>query len=298
MAGEAAGGEAAAAAEGGAGLAGAAAAAAGPIGAALAVAVAVKQVVGKVVEAFHDAGAAAARTGQVLSQFAANDNFGAITTAAEGASNMLGKLGPAGEMAGAALGAVVTGAKAFNQVVDAFVARGKELQRYSPELSAANTIASMRSLLADFRESQELGPGLARLTDAQSQLSDEFRELLLPIKQFLVEHLADWLNTVAEVVRNIHAGIIGVEAGFQQIGILLNDAFGSGKMKDIPEHLKNMPAAIGKAVEEARKKKDRFDVILLEQMRRLGLEPLPHPRFKNPLEGAAERELDIPMLRL
>jgi hypothetical protein len=83
---------------------------------------------------------------------------------------------------------------AFGKVTDAFIQRGRELARYSPELAMASGRALVREIGSDVREAQELGPALARLTDAEGEIAADLRALVLPIKKFLVEELAGFLE--------------------------------------------------------------------------------------------------------
>jgi len=91
----------------------------------------------------------------------------------------------------------------FYKVVTAFVERGKQLQGYSADLSMANARASITSTLADIREAQELGPALARLTDAKTDFDLALRELLLPIKKAVVEIMVPILQTMTHMVENV-----------------------------------------------------------------------------------------------
>lgn len=165
--------------------------AANPIGAAMAVAdQAGKQLAG----VFNALGDTAKVLGQGFSQLAANDNLGAVKTMADGAATALGKIPIVGQVAEAAIKAFGTGIKAASDVVDAFVERGKELSQFSAPLAIAGAQADIRSLFADIREAEALGPSLARLTDAQSRLSTDLRDMLLPIKQTLIENLGELLD--------------------------------------------------------------------------------------------------------
>jgi hypothetical protein len=98
--------------------------------------------------------------------------------------------------------------EAFDKTVDAFVKRGEELARFSPEISSARAQADVRSLQSDVREAEALGPSLASLTDSQSRIDNDLREILLPIKKFVVEVLAGFLEKLADgvnVVKNLPA---------------------------------------------------------------------------------------------
>lgn len=129
--------------------------------------------------------------------------------------------------AGSALGSVAGGAAAFGPVgavlagvtvafdlaktavhkfiatVNHFIQRGAELEKYSGAIAGARAQAGVRSFRADVREAKEMGEGIAGLTDAQSRLDETVRELLEPIKRFVVENLADLLGTIADIAQEL-----------------------------------------------------------------------------------------------
>lgn len=184
----------------GTGAAGGGLAAAGAVGAGLIAAdFAAKAVAGSLdsmAQNVQTAGAAA-------KMLASNDNLGAVTKVADGAAEALGKIPIVGQVFEAGLKLATTVVREFAEVSDAFVRRGRELMAYNPALAQANAAADVRSLTTDVREAQALGPSIARLTDAQSEASTEFRELLLPIKQFIVEVLAGVMQDLVEILRGL-----------------------------------------------------------------------------------------------
>jgi hypothetical protein len=165
---------------------------------------------------------------------AANDYYKILDNQLEDVSKALSRVPITGEALAAAFDAAVSPVRAFHDVVGAFVERGKQLQGFSGELSQAGAMAEVRTLLDDLREADRLGPDLARLTEAQSELGHEFRELVLPIKEWLLEHLAAALETLVEVVKGIRVGIEEMKEITKILQELLNDIFGSGKVKDVP----------------------------------------------------------------
>ena len=130
--------------------------------------------------------------------------------AASGASVVGAGLAAVASRAAAVVEAFVAVGAAVSMASDAFIARGKEMQKYSGELTAANVQADIRSMLQDIKESQEQGPEIARLTEAQSQASTELRDMLSPIKAWLAGFLADILEDVVKFLRFIHE--IGIES--------------------------------------------------------------------------------------
>lgn len=91
-------------------------------------------------------------------------------------------------------------AHATHSLVESFIQRGKELSVYSGPLSMANSMASVKSTMADIREAREMGPGTARLTTASNDIWIEIRDLLLPLKKVVVENLADIVSGISALI--------------------------------------------------------------------------------------------------
>jgi hypothetical protein len=181
-------------------MGGAMAAAAGPVGAALEIAdVAAKAMAG----GLDSARQSVQLFGDNLSSMARNDYGTAIGRSFDSMTNSLKEIPINGQVVAAALQAAVQPVRSFTQVVDAFVERGKEIAPYSASLSQANAMADVRSLMSDVKEAHELGDGMARLTDSQSRIWNELRELVLPIKKVLVEIMASLLERIADAIGSI-----------------------------------------------------------------------------------------------
>jgi len=105
-------------------------------------------------------------------------------------------------IAGLAIGAgIFAGAVyAFKSGVEYFVARGEQLAQYSAPISQARAQAQVRGIEQDIREAEALGEGISKLTDAQSRIETMFSDVMLPIKEFLVEVMADLLTKIANIV--------------------------------------------------------------------------------------------------
>ena len=191
---EAAGGAAAAGGGLAAGAGGAAMAAAGPVGVAVAAALAAvainKAVHEKAREGIEDLGAAAKGV-------AGNDGMGLLKKGSEATAAALARTGPAGMMMAESVRTATAAVTTFQETIDSFVARGKELQAYDARLAGANAAADVRSLQRDIREAEQTGAALARLTDAQSRLDANFSEALLPVKAALAEILANMVEPLA-----------------------------------------------------------------------------------------------------
>ena len=156
------------------------------------------------------------------------------------ASTALSKLGPYGMAAGAALQAVGKVGLAASETVAAFVARGRELSGYSGQLAGATAQADVRSMVADIREAQELGPQLAAMIDNQSKLETSFRELLLPIKEWLLGFLNEGINFTLKALPDVLELLNGILQGV---------TLGTGRSASIDRTIKRIRDIIDKAPE-------------------------------------------------
>jgi hypothetical protein len=281
-------GAAGAAGEGIAGAAGKAAAGAGAAAAGVAAApAAVGAIVTAISQAVQSAAPQFAQAGVALAK---NDNRSLVTQAGNTAADVAGLFGPEGAAVGEAIKAVVAFGNAVADVTDAFVKRGAELARYSPELTAAGARADVRSIQSDIREAQELGPALARLTDAQSSVENDLREMLLPIKKFVVEVLAEFLESVADafnVVKNLPAII-------EATGETLAEAFTEAiqlHFEAAQKKIDELPDRLAKIL-----KKDQPPPDLLENFFKIADEALGirYGRPDDPIAQARDQRLNIP----
>lgn len=148
----------------------------------------------------------------------------------------------------------------FIATVDFFVERGKHLEQFSGAIAGARAQASVRSLRSDIREAKELGSGIAGLTDAQSRLENIFRELLEPIKRFVVENLADLLSTIADMAQEIGPFIkVNLEIVVGTLQILVDIA--TGRFSKLMEDAQKILQRILKAVS----KEDQSDSSILDE---------------------------------
>ena len=169
------------------------------------------------------------------------------------------------------VGVVVTGfaalGKATYDLTQSFTERGKALAEFSPELAGASAGADIRSMMADMRKAQELGPSIARMIDAQSEASDELRELLLPIKKAIVEDLATILKEVNEKIKEYKpilaaiSELIATIIDFQIKFHTLQWPAAIETLKGVPDRIK---AAMKKAQEESDAKKDAEHFLLAQ----------------------------------
>jgi hypothetical protein len=257
---------------------------AGPIGAVFLVAdLAAKELAGQI----KDVTASMQFLGDEAKLLAGNDHLGMFNLAVDSTAKMLEKIPISGQIYAAALEAATAPIRIFAEVSEAFVQRGRQIQQYSGELSGAFAISDVRSMMADIREAQDTGPDLARLVDAQSRVSDEFKRILEPLKEFIIGHLADMMEVAADALKEVGPTLAVMQAAllkaFDGIGKILADV-AHLNFDDAAKHAAALPDAIKKAMEEAAKKanadRDFSDFIdkQLDDLRdQLGDLPKPNP---------------------
>lgn len=237
---------------------GAASAAFGPIGGALAGA----NESGKLLaDGINEAAKHVRLFGDIVGSIAGNDYMGAFQKGLEGTAGTLEKIPLIGQVLGAELrlaGAVVG---SFTTIVKAFVERGEELAKYSGAVAGARATAAVRGILGDVREAQVLGADTARLTDAQSRFYEEFREIMLPIKRFLLERLAvvmDNLATFLEFVGPLLTAIQEANVGLLTIAGQLGTGQFVAALETSSVTLKRILAAVEKKRDPATDLMHRF----------------------------------------
>jgi hypothetical protein len=164
--------------------------------------------------------------------------------AAEAVAGLGAAAGPAGVAVAAfavALGATVAVVKVAAQAISAFAERGRELAPYSAALTAASARADIRNIQADQREAEVLGPKLAELIELQSNGQQALRELLLPIKEWIIDILNGLMKGLFEVA-------IGMLEALRKL-IEIADGPLAKKLADIIDRVKAIlaGAAIGGA---------------------------------------------------
>jgi len=186
-------------------------------------------------------------TGRQLSLLAENSHLEYFKSAVDAASSSLSEIPIVGKVLAAGLQLAAAPIRVFADTVNAFVARGKELSGFSGDLAAANATADVRSLMSDIAEAQRLGPDLARLTDAQSRIENDIRELLLPIKEAVVKVLANLLEMVADGVDNLKRLLVIVGEGFltalEAISRIVRVLPGGGAIADLIDKLRRFLTA-------------------------------------------------------
>ncbi len=197
----AAGAEGAEAAEGAAG--GGLAAAAGPV----AIAALALMAVG---EAGEKAASAIRGMGRTAVEFVNNDPTAAMRRVTDGIIETVDKIPIVGEALTALPKVFLAVGDAAGALKDAFLQNARKLENYSGAISAAESLADVRHILADINEAQRTGPRLAQLVTLQSQIEVEFQRAMVPIKEDLLELLVPLVGTAAEmatVLRMISEGV-------------------------------------------------------------------------------------------
>lgn len=232
--------------------------------------------------------------GNVAAAVASNDTLGALNAYQDTVLGTIEKIPILGEAATVGARALQQLTNTVTQVTRAFVQRGAELEQYSPTIALGRARAEIREIRADIREADQLGPGLARLTDAQSRLAGEFRELLLPIKKFVVEVLAGFLETIADAVIGVRVVVAAQDATLKGLRDAVAVFFERGAA-EAAKVLAELPRRIGEAVEAARKK-DEPDVSFLGEIDALARQAEQMPFWNaDQAADAARQVLAVPL---
>lgn len=140
--------------------------------------------------------ASTARFAGAASGLARNDVVGAAGQYAEGTAEVL-EIMP---LVGTAMGQLIRSSNAVVQAFDsttrAFIDRGRELARYSPDAAMAAGRQTVRDVRSDIREANYLGSSYANVSDQYGELIATLKEILLPIKKFLLGALGTTLEVL------------------------------------------------------------------------------------------------------
>lgn len=110
-------------------------------------------------------------------------------------------LGPLGLLGGLGIAAGLAGFHQTQGLADKHANLG-----FSPDVAIAKGAAEVSRTQRDIRESQVLGPSLAKFMEAQTKIQEVIADLLLPIKEFVVNTMASILQAIAEamtVIRDV-----------------------------------------------------------------------------------------------
>lgn len=229
-----------------------------------------------------------AGTSAVGAALAGNNLSGTI-----GAASALGAAtipGPVGAVIGV-FGTLVSASKAL---VNAFLDRAKELKQYSPTIAAAEAVSQVRKMMADIREANVLGNDYARLIQSQTDIELQIRDLLIPMKQFLLENLASILEGLTRVLSSPEADKIGKGASFLGNAIMTGWNALTFDFEGVKMRMKKMDANLD-AIKNNTKPKAAEDIDLTKQLLLDRLVPLMDPHdMMNPVHPA--EQLVIPLI--
>jgi len=178
-----------------------------------------------------------------------NNYIGAFEGRLEEVSSVLGKIPLVGNALASGFTALTYPIHGFLDISEDLLARGKQLADYSGPLAASNALAEVRGQLADIHEADVLGPDLARMTDAFSETMTELREMFLPFKEFLARNFADGWEWLLEKVQDLHALLVQIEAGMQDVPAIL-EALKPWSRTDLATVIKQMRDHMKKAADE------------------------------------------------
>jgi hypothetical protein len=163
----------------------------GKVGAGLVVANAAGQALASV---FDQVAKKASAAGSVATPLAAGRNLEGVSKAAHIASNALGTIPVVGAPAARILKAFTTVTAEAINTMNAFADRGRELAAYDGRLAAATANADVRRMQGDIREAKALGEKMSQMIEKQSQVEDTIRDMLLPVKEFILDKLIDFIQ--------------------------------------------------------------------------------------------------------
>ena len=136
----------------------------------------------------------ATAAGSVATPLAAGRNLEGVSRAAHVAADAIGKIPVVGAPAAAAIKALTAVTNAAVSTMNAFADRGRELSAYDGRLAAATANADVRRMQGDIREAKALGEKMSRMIEKQAEMEDTLREMLLPIKEFILDVLLEFIE--------------------------------------------------------------------------------------------------------
>jgi hypothetical protein len=174
--------------------------------------------------------------------------------------------GAAGTLVGVKIAeAFATAHRDFEKVSDALIARGRQIAPFSGQLTQAAAKADIRSLMADIRESQTIGPGLARLTEGRSRFETMLRDSFLSLKESQAELMGAQYE---KLIQLIETGKFTAA----ELGSLKPDLSNLADLPNIKAALDKMPDRIADAQDRKKKEND----LPLDRFMKLGDPRNPH----------------------
>jgi hypothetical protein len=142
------------------------------------------------------------------------------------------------------------------------------LAEFSGPLAAASADKEVRALRGDIREAQDLGPLMASLMESESRASDDLRQILLPIKRFLLEHLAGIMEGISDLLHEYKPVLAGSAEATVRLAELAAD-FARGNPIQAGIDAAQLPKRIAEAIQAA---KEGDDTAVFEFLERLEFE--------------------------
>lgn len=160
------------------------AAAAGPVGLALEIGM---QGQALLASGIAQAGKGIDLVGSQMARFVRDDHMGAMIERMDAVGDAIGQVPLFGDTLKAVNSTIVAVPKAFLQVQREFEGLAQNLSQYSANITQAQAEAEVRKFESDSRESERLGPTLARLVESQSRTEQAMRDISSPLKKALSE---------------------------------------------------------------------------------------------------------------
>jgi len=237
-------------------------------------------------------------------QFAANDYLGGVRTSSSAAAKALGLIPVVGKPAAAALQLTTASVLGFANIVNGFVARGRELSNINGVLAGAAAAADVRTLLADLREAKVAGPAYAKLIENANRFDVATRDAFLPAKTAIAEELAKAMAVLTRIAEQLGPIVSAVTTGVVDaknwVMRQINDNSMTNVLKDISrknDALADMLRQIEAWVAQAQANKDKNELNdLMQQVLDVsaGLPTVASPMDMMGL--AAQQQLERPLL--
>jgi hypothetical protein len=250
---------------------------------------AVDKAMTKVGDAFRDTGRMAQGGADIVGAGARGENAEAIGKVYSGFVKMSEKVPLVGEQMALLAGTAGSVVGAFHDVVTSFIDRGRELSQFSGQLGASYAIGDVKQILADIREANKLESGLSRMNDAWVELTLMLREILLPLKQAIVEKIADILERIVQKVKDNEDTLVRMTVLLENMPSIIKGILTGGLAGMTPEELKKK---IDQALTDAANRRDEEMGPLNEWLN------MPRDRTKvNPAGNilALQRRMNIPV---
>jgi hypothetical protein len=92
----------------------------------------------------------------------------------------------------------------FGKAADAFDARGRELAKFSPDISVAKSNSFVRQFQADQYEASVAGGSYAELIEQLADLQADIQEDLAPLKNEVAKSLAELVGGLHQILEDTH----------------------------------------------------------------------------------------------